>query len=169
MPEETRNSRASATVRMADMRVAAASKELLVTPPLGSSLGITVFDPEHRVGGMLHAMLPDSSIDPEKGSENPFMFIDTGVPRLFHECYRLGARKQSLVVKVAGGASSRAAAETDYFRIGERNFVALRRILWRNNVLIKTHDVGGCESRTMTLDLATGETLLKVDGRVKPL
>jgi len=114
-------------------------------------------------------MLPDSSIDPRKGAENPCMFVDTGVPNLFRDCYRLGAEKSRMIVKVAGGATSKANVEDDYFQIGKRNFVMLRKLLWRNNVLIKAHDVGGTESRTMTLDLANGEVTLKVAGALRPL
>jgi chemotaxis protein CheD len=169
MPDGLQTSKVTITVGMADMKASTMPDGILITHALGSCLGITIYDPEQHVGGMLHAMLPESSIDPAKGIENPFMFIDTGVPRLFHECYRLGAQKPNLVVKVAGGASNRAVPESDYFRIGERNFVALRKLLWRNNVLIKAHDVGGCQSRTMSLDLATGQILLRVNGKVKPL
>ena len=169
MVDGLKMSRVTVTVGMADMRASSRPDEILVTHALGSCLGITIYDPESHVGGMLHTMLPESQIDPEKGAESPFMFVDTGVPKLFHECYRLGAVKSHLIVKVAGGASGKAAPDKDYFRIGERNFVALRKLLWKNNVLIKSYDVGGFQSRTMSLDLATGQVLLKINGKVNPL
>lgn len=152
------------TVGMADMKTTNSKDGVLITHALGSCLGITVFDPVVGVAGMLHAMLPDSTIDSAKSEQNPFMFIDTGVPLLFKKCYELGAIKSRLVVKVAGGASNHARAEDDFFRIGERNFVALRKLLWRNNVLIKSYDVGGNQSRTMVLDLASGDVMLKIAG-----
>jgi chemotaxis protein CheD len=68
------------------MKVGAA-EDLLVTHALGSCLGLMVYDPEARVGGLLHAMLPLSKINPEKARSNPFMFVDTGVPRLFRAIY----------------------------------------------------------------------------------
>jgi len=157
------------TVGVADQKISANREDHLITHALGSCLGITVYDPVAGVGGMLHIMLPDSSIDPRKGAENPCMFVDTGVPNLFRDCYRLGAEKSRMIVKVAGGATSKANVEDDYFQIGKRNFVMLRKLLWRNNVLIKAHDVGGTESRTMTLDLANGEVTLKVAGALRPL
>jgi chemotaxis protein CheD len=157
------------TVGMADMKTASKPGEIIITHALGSCLGITVYDPTCHVGGMLHTMLPDSGIDPRKSGESPHMFVDTGVPLLFRECYRLGAQKANLIVKVAGGATSKSAPEEDYFRIGERNFVALRKLLWRNNVLIKSYDVGGTQSRTMSLDLATGTVLLKTNGTLRAL
>lgn len=157
------------TVGVADLKVSRDPSDQIITHALGSCLGITVYDPVAKVGGMLHAMLPDSGIDPRKAETHPFMFVDTGVPRLFLDSYKLGAQKQRLVVKVAGGATSKANAEDDYFQIGKRNFVTLRKLFWKNNVLIRAHDVGGSESRTMVLNLATGEVRLKVSGVDRPL
>ena len=157
------------TVGVADLKISSSRGDSIITHALGSCLGITIYDPLTGVGGMLHAMLPDSSIDPKKGQESPFMFVDTGLPRLFKDCYKLGADKSRLIVKVAGGATSKANVEDDYFQIGKRNFVMLRKLLWKNSVLLKSYDVGGTESRTMTLDLAAGEVRLKVSGTVRNL
>lgn len=157
------------TVGVADMKISSSKGDVIVTHALGSCLGVTIFDPLTGVGGMLHAMLPDSSIDPRKAAENPFMFVDTGVPRLFRDCYGRGAEKSRLIVKVAGGATSKANVEDDYFQIGKRNFVMLRKLLWKNNVLLKSYEVGGTESRTLTLDIGSGSVLLKVSGVLKKL
>ncbi len=89
-------------VGVADMKVSRQPEEVLVTHALGSCLGVAVYDPVARVGGILHFMLPDSSLDPAKGQSHPHMFADTGLPQLFRECYRLGAQKSRLRVKVAG-------------------------------------------------------------------
>jgi chemotaxis protein CheD len=118
---------------------------------------------------MLHTMLPQSSIDPVKAADNPFMFVDTGVPELFRECYRLGGQKERLVVKVAGGACANGAEEDDYFQIGKRNFVMFRKLLWKNGVLLSAHDIGGNHSRTLSLDIDSGDVLLRVDGCYRKL
>jgi len=152
------------TVGVADMKISADQSDSLITFALGSCLGITIYDPIARVGGMLHVMLPLSTIDPVKAGENPFMFVDTGVPRLFMDCYKSGAKKERLIVKVAGGASAKENQEDDYFQIGKRNFTMLRKLLWKNGVLVAAHDVGGNHSRTMSLDINNGEVKLKVDG-----
>jgi chemotaxis protein CheD len=151
-------------VGVADLKVSAQPGDILITYALGSCLGITIHDPMANVGGLLHVMLPLSTIDSAKASENPYMFVDTGVPQLFLECYKLGAQKGRLVVKVAGGACSNENEEEDYFQIGKRNFTILRKLLWKNGVLLKTHDVGGQQSRTMSLDIGNGEVQLKING-----
>lgn len=146
------------------MKVSSASGQL-ITYALGSCLGITVYDPVAKVGGMLHVMLPESNVNPAKASENPAMFVDTGVPKLFHSVYKAGAVKERLVVKVAGGASMNDGTKEDSFQIGKRNFLTLRKLLWKNNVMIKACDVGEKLSRTMILDIETGEVTLKINNQ----
>jgi len=156
-------------IGVAEMMVSSQMGEVIVTYALGSCLGITLYDPVVHVGGMLHVMLPESGIDPAKAAENPCMFVDTGVPRLFHACYDAGARKERLIVKVAGGASIQNSDRKDHFEIGRRNFVMLRKLLWRNGVLLKAHDVGGRLSRTMTLEIGTGQVTVKSNGSFRRL
>lgn len=155
-------------VGIADMKVSRRPEDVLITYALGSCLGVAVHDPLAGVGGLLHLMLPSAQNHAEKARTNPYMFVDTGVPRLFQECYRLGAQKQRLVVKVAGGAAARAAGD-DSFQIGKNNFLMLRKLFWKNGVLIAAHDVGGSESRTMWLEVGSGVVTLKVRGIETPL
>ena len=156
-------------VGIADMKLSGSGDDQLITHALGSCLGITVYDPAVKVGGMLHVMLPQSSIDPEKAAENPFMFVDSGVPLLFLEAYKLGAKKQRIEVKVAGGASTQGGETEDFFQIGKRNILLLRKLLWKNGVMVKAEDVGGTASRTMLINLADGSVNLKVHGQEKSL
>lgn len=156
-------------VGVADMKVSACRGDLLVTYALGSCLGIAIFDAVAGVGGLLHVMLPSSSIDRAACRENPYRFVDTGVPRLFHEAYRLGASKDRLVVKVAGGAAWRGSDAADLFQIGRRNCEMLAKILRTNGVRIAADAVGGSASRTMTLDTETGDVLIRAHGFVTRL
>jgi len=135
----------------------------LVTHSLGSCIGLAVYDPVAKVGGMLHYMLPESELDTKKAKTRPFMFADTGIPVLFKACYKLGASKGRMIVKVAGGAQVMDASGV--FNIGKRNYAALRKIFWRNKVIIDGEDIGGTVNRTMRLSVATGELSLKVSGQ----
>jgi chemotaxis protein CheD len=150
-------------VGVADMKFSNQSQQLIVTHALGSCIGVAVYDPHVKVGGLLHYMLPESSLDEEKGRENPYMFADTGIPRLFKECYRLGAVKHRMLVKVAGG--SQVLGGPEHFNIGRRNYAALRKIFLKNNVLIDNEHVGGAKARTMYLEIATGKVWVKIIGQ----
>ncbi len=150
-------------VDIADFKTSADTRDVLVTYSLGSCIGVVVWDPETRVGGMLHYMLPESSLSPAKAKAKPAMFGDTGIPALFRAVYELGAVKKRLIVKVAGG--SQLLDDNGTFNIGKRNFVMLRKIFWKNSVLIDAEHVGGSLSRTLRLDVGSGRLLLKVRGK----
>jgi len=146
-------------VGVADMVVSASPDELLVTYSLGSCIAVVIFDPVACVGGMLHYMLPESSLDLEKAAKNPCMFADTGITRLFKSSYQLGAKKENIVVKTAGGAQMLDAS--GLFNIGKRNYLAMRKIFWKNNVAIAAEHVGGEVNRTVRLEMDTGRVILK--------
>lgn len=150
---------------VADLKVSGTVGERLITYALGSCLGIVIYDPVASVAGMLHVMLPTGTIDAQKMQDKPAMFVDSGVPMLFKECYKLGAKKERMIIKVAGGAHAGASEEGDRFQIGKRNMIALRKLLWKNGVLVHANDTGGIQtSRTMWVDVATGDVTLKING-----
>lgn len=136
---------------------------ILTTYSLGSCLGVTIYDPVSRAGGMLHAMLPDSSINATKAAEQPAMFVDTGVPALFRAAYALKAEKHRVQICVAGGAQF--LDKTGFFNIGQRNYDCLTRLLGQHGLTINAKDVGGLVSRTLQLLLSTGEVRLKISGQ----
>jgi chemotaxis protein CheD len=108
-------------------------------------------------------MLPESSLDPDKAQANPFMFCDTGLPTLFKSAYALGANKQRMRVIVAGGAQI--LDQQGFFNIGKRNYIAVRKMLWKNNVMIDYEDVGGMVNRTLKLAVKDGKVRLKISGK----
>jgi len=149
-------------VGISDCRISSGPDQTLVTYALGSCVAVAIHDPVTRVGGLLHYMLPESSIDPAKARENPYMFADTGIPLLFRRSYEQGAEKRRLMVYVAGGAH--VMDEAGVFNIGKRNYLALRKILWKAGVLIRSEAVGGATSRTVRLEVGTGRVWLRGEG-----
>jgi len=151
-------------VGVADMRISNQPGDEIITYALGSCIGITLWDPIANVGGMVHVMLPSSEIDPAKAPNNPAMFVDTGVARLFIESYRLGASKGRIEVTAAGGACTGGSDEDDYFQIGRRNIRILEKLLWTNRVVLKATDFAGTAARTMSLELGTGLVTIRSNG-----
>jgi chemotaxis protein CheD len=149
-------------VGVGDMKVSDNPEVALVTYSLGSCIGVCIYDPSAKVGGLLHYMLPESSIDQAKARNAPFMFGDTGIPLLFKESYKLGAKKNRLNVIVVGGAEI--LDQKGFFNIGKRNYTLLRKLFWKNNVMINFEDVGGTVNRTVKLEIGTGVTWLKTSG-----
>jgi len=151
------------TVGISDMKVSNNVKETLITYSLGSCIGVLIWDPLVKVGGLLHYMLPDSRLDKERAQQRPYMFADSGIPALFKECYSLGAVKSRLIVKVVGG--SQILDPTGLFSIGKRNYLMLSKLFDRNHVTIAAEDIGGSVNRTVSLEIGTGRVLLKVSSR----
>ena len=150
-------------VGVADMVVLKGPTKQIITHALGSCIGVTIFDPTTNVGGMLHFMLPDSKINNDKATDNPAMFADTGIPVLFKKAYELGAKKENLIVCAAGGAE--VLSDGGHFKIGSRNRTVLRKIFWKNNVLLSADDTGGNNSRTLLLSLADGTVTVRNRGK----
>lgn len=150
-------------VGISEMIVSRDPGDVIVTYSLGSCVGVALFDPVAKVGGMVHCMLPLSKIDPQKAGAKPCMFTDTGTTLLLQELFNMGATRANLVIKVAGAASL--LDEKGLFKIGERNYTVLRKVLWKNNLLIAAEDVQGTASRTLTLHMKDGKTTIKSAGR----
>lgn len=147
------------TVGISDMKVSDDPSDILVTHSLGSCIGLSLYDPEIGVGGMVHCMMPVSKLDPVKAAANPLMYTDTGVTALLKALFDRGANRKRLIVAVAGAASL--LDDKGLFKIGEKNYAILRKILWKNDILISQEDVGGNIVRTMYLYMNTGQTLIK--------
>lgn len=92
------------------------------------------------------------------------MFVDTGVTALLETLLGLGAARRQLVACVAGAAAL--LDDERFFDVGRRNHLVLRKMLWKNGILVSAEDIGGDCSRTMWLDTATGCTGLKRQGSV---
>ncbi|WP_299979060.1 chemotaxis protein CheD [Desulfobacula sp.] len=146
-------------VGISDLKASGNVEDMLITYALGSCIAVAVYDPTVKVGGLLHFMLPNSKLDLNKAKAIPAMFADTGIPLLFKSCYGLGAEKKRMIVKIAGGASI--LDNSNYFRIGQKNITALRKIFWKNDVLIDAEDTGGDRNRTVSLDVSTGKVVVK--------
>lgn len=128
---------------------------VLTTDDLGSCMAVIIHDPVALVGGLLHFTSPESASDSARAAANPYLFADTGIPLLFQRAYELGAEKKRLVVSIAGGAQG-----TDIVgstNVGKKNYMAMRKILWKIGVLIKSEEVGGSAKRAVNLDVASGQ------------
>lgn len=154
-------------VGISEMHVTRNPSSVLVAYSLGSCVGLSLYDTRSKVGGLLHAMMPLSTADPSKALAKPAMYTDTGVSALLQALFDMGATRRTLVAKVAGAATNM--ENGGLFRIGERNYMVLRKVLWKNDILIAAEDIGGTAARTMTLDMATGRTLVRTGQQVVEL
>jgi chemotaxis protein CheD len=152
------------TVSVADAKIATIPDSVLVTYALGSCIGVALYDPVEKIGGLLHFQLPYLQQQDDHSHGNPFKYADSGFESLLEKLLSLGANKKSLVVKIAGGAKI-LASKSDSFDIGKNNHIAIRKILWKKGMMIRSQDIGGNIPRTMYFDLSDGKVTIKSHGK----
>lgn len=141
-------------VGMADYKVGRYPASL-ISYGLGSCVGIALYDPVTKIGGLAHIMLPDSK--QARSTENPAKFADTALPQMLDDLLKIGAVKTRLKAKIAGGAQMFSFTNTtDIMRVGERNAEAVRAILKQLDIRLLADDTGGNYGRTVELKLDTG-------------
>ncbi len=144
-------------VGIADLNVVKAPQKIR-TSGLGSCVGVVVFDLTTKVAGLVHVMLPDSSMfRGDIKNLNRAKYADTGVMDVVQEAVKHGARKYALKAKIAGGAQMfQFSSGNDMMRIGPRNVEEVKKQLNLLNIPIIGEDVGGSNGRTIEFDPATG-------------
>lgn len=146
-------------IGMADLNICKAP-DVITTLGLGSCIGLTFYDPVSKIGGMIHYMLPDSTLI--SNNNNIAKFADTGINELLNRVLAAGADRNRLVAKIAGGAKMFAVNRTSNVgNVGERNTIAAKQILKELNIRLVAEDTGLNYGRTIELHCETGELYVK--------
>lgn len=152
-------------VGMADLKVCP-YPNAITTLGLGSCVGVALYDPVSKVGGLAHVMLPDST--QIRNNSNRAKFADTGIQDLVNLMVRAGANKGRLVAKIAGGAQMFAFnGQSDMVRIGARNVEASKLKLKQLGIRLLAEDTGLDYGRTVEFYTETGDFLIKSVGKAK--
>jgi chemotaxis protein CheD len=152
-------------IGVGDMAVSNNIGTMLSTYALGSCIGVIAYDTGAKCGGILHLMLPEASVSPQKAATQPAMFADTGLPLFFKRMMGLKAERARMKLFIAGGAS--VIAGQDPFKIGERNTRFTMNFTTQNLLNVVKTDTGGSVNRTVHLELSTGNvTLISPTGKV---
>ena len=146
-------------VGVGDLSVSNNANVILSTFALGSCLGVIIYDSQVKVGGLIHIMLPDSTLSPEKAQRQPAMFADTGMPLVYRNLCAMRAERKRMKAFVAGGASIISGA--NMFKIGERNIQAVKKLTAALGIRVVKADIGGVNNRTVHLNVGTGEVSMK--------
>ncbi len=160
-------------VPISEIIVSDNADDILVAYGLGSCVAVCVYDPIARVGGMLHALLPQASNPITRGkskrgaSTRKAKFVDQGVPMLIEEISALGGRRSRLIVRLCGGAQVLSAPgfDGDRLKIGERNVLAAESALSGLGLKVDAQDTGGQIGRTVKLHIANGQLIVRSLGR----
>lgn len=149
-------------VGIGDCKVSNDPDAALVTYALGSCVAVLAHDPYARVGGLLHYLLPEASLNQERANANPSVFGDTGIPLLIDVLRRRGADPRRMRLLAAGGAQ--VMDEKGAFNIGKRNQLMLKKALWKAGLMIHGEQTGGTQARTVRMEVASGKAFVRSDG-----
>ena len=152
-------------VGMADLNLCR-DPDIITTLGLGSCIGIALYDPSTKNGGLAHIMLPDST--KMRNNSNIAKFADTGIEELLNRMIKAGAVKSRLVAKIAGGAKMfEVSGLSDIGNVGQRNAEASRAKLKQLGIRLIAEDTGLNYGRTVELHCDNGDYYIKSVG--KPL
>lgn len=118
---------------------------------LGSCVGVTLYDKEHKVAGMTHIMLSRDGDDYDtRGARQ-------AIEQLFRKMIRLGSTEQNIECKIYGGSSM---IENE-MAVGESNLKRAKEVIKEKGLRISEEDTGGKDARQITMDASTGEVQVK--------
>ena len=150
-------------VGMADLKTGR-DTDVITTLGLGSCIGIALYDPSTKIGGLAHIMLPDSTAI--KNNSNIAKFADTGIEELLNQMIKMGARKNMIVAKIAGGAKMfQMNGGSIVGNVGERNAESSRETLKKLGIRLIAEDTGLNYGRTVELYCENGNFLIKSVGK----
>lgn len=147
-------------VGISDMKITRKRGDLLITHSLGSCLGLTAYDPNAGIGGLIHCLLPRAS---RAEVPNPYMYVNLGVPYMIRKMVKLGCTREYLVFKAAG--CGRMMNMLSQFDTGAQNQAMLEALFEKNSVKLAAIDTGGSIPRTMSLDMETGRVAIASQGK----
>lgn len=151
--------RSEVKIGIGDMKVLR-QEGTLITYALGSCIGITLYDPVIKLGGLLHIMLPTAG----NQTGTPFKFADSGIREMLRKMAAYGGVKRRYVCKIAGGAQM-FQMTGPIGNIGERNIASVRQVFQEEQIRIQGEDVGKNYARTMLIDVGTGTVKVRSMGR----
>ena len=164
-PQETRKSLAdSLKVGLGQLVATGNPNDVLVALGLGSCIGLVFADPSARVAGMAHVMLPESGIH-TTGAIQEGKYADTAVPALLAAVQRLGADRNRMIVKMAGGSQMfNNGSGGGVLNIGTRNAIAVREALAQAGLKLHAAQTGGSVGRTLDVVVRTGTVTVRAVG-----
>lgn len=154
--QEQRSAQLEIVVQPGDCRFSTDPNCRLITRRVESSMVLAVHVPRLELAALLRFTAPDSRVNPAQ--TNAWMFADTAIPLLFNRLRAIGIGSRDLSVYAIGGAVS---TEEEAGPSGKSNILAMRRLLWREGVLLKGEDTGRNAPRTVWFEAKSGRIIVR--------
>jgi chemotaxis protein CheD len=156
------------TVHVGIGEYAVVGADSLLVTVLGSCVGLVMYDKLHKVAGLAHIYLPDSTAgfrrDTREGEHllsGAPKYADLLVPRLLEAMIAAGAEKEHFLTYVVGGASIYDFPDDSPLNIGKKNLEKTRDLLKALGMRHMEIKVGGKSGRHVTFDASTGDITVR--------
>jgi chemotaxis protein CheD len=128
----------------------------VITTVLGSCVAVCVRDPDVKVGGMNHFLLPKAAGNLAQSSSNDLRYGSYSIERLVNNIMSHGGRRDRLEIKIFGGAT----IAQDFNRVGEKNAEFVVRYLEREGLGVSAKDLRGTSARRVMYYPSTGKVMV---------
>ena len=132
---------------------------------LGSCISVCLYDPENRIGGMNHFLLPEQLNNKDK--EFPTKYGINAMELLINGIMELGGKRGNLVSKVFGGARL-FAGKYNMKSPGDNNYKFVLNFLRTEKIRVISKDIGGSEARKIFFHTDSGEVYLTRIAGINP-
>lgn len=152
-------------VPMGDL-IVTGSEDNLTCHAVGSCVVITLYDPSHKIGALLHAMLPSSKAhtlsyrEALSDEKTDARYVDTAIDEALKEMKAQGAQRKNIEAKLVGGANMFGFSSPD---IGMENISSAKKKLEKEGIRLTGESVGGSQGRSVEFSPASGIVTVKME------
>lgn len=171
----------SLSVGLGELLVSKDPEKPLMASALGSCVAICAYDLQAKVGALAHVVLPNAPVSVRfngngNGNGNdpaPGKYADRALPEMIARLEKLGASRDRLVFKLAGGAAvlsgsnllgSTGGALPGRLDIGRRNVQGVLNALYQAGFFPTAADLGGSAGRNVLFWPSNGKMHVKTFG-----
>lgn len=130
--------------------------EYKIVTVLGSCVSVCLWDPQMKMGGINHYLLP---LWNGEGLPSP-RYGNIAIAKLIKDMLLKGSKERNLKAKVFGGSST-ANITRGLLSVGKRNIILALDVLKDRGIPIISSDVGGTFGRKIIFNTETGIVLVK--------
>lgn len=127
---------------------------------LGSCVAVCLYDPERKISGMNHFMLPGRISKSDIFVDRSARYGISAIDELIKQLEELGALRENLIAKLFGGGHVLSNG-CDSVDIPFENIRLAKVILELEDISIEEIDVGDKYTRKVLMDVKTGKVYLK--------
>jgi len=128
----------------------------LIMTTLGSCISVCIYDPNVRVGGMNHFLLPEENQGANKNSYS-MRYGNNAMETLINEILKRGGQRSSLILKAFGAGS----VINIKANIGIQNQAFLKKYVADERLTMETCDLGGNYPRLVVFYPSSGKAFVK--------